>query len=439
MADTSRREFLATSTLAAAGSGLLSLGRTNAAIGRARGAPIPAAAPVLRPGANEVARIGIIGTGGMGTGHAEAFAALGKDGRASVEVVALADVCQARLMAARERVEQRQGQGTVATHYADYPALLARNDIHGVVVASPEHWHAKMTEDAIAAGKAVYLEKPMTLRLPEAIRLLEIVRANPQALVTVGTQFVTISSYRNARELIAKGAIGKAVWSQTSYCRNSLEGEWLYYELDEGWQPGVNLDWKQWCEPLGAAPWDPEVFARWRRYRKYSTGIIGDLLVHRVTPLVMALDAGWPVRVVASGGHYVDAKMENHDQVNITVEFEKGHTMIVAGSTANEVGLETVIRGHKGNLYVGGEATLLRPERLFVDEVDELTIAGEDQGDSQDQLRLQWLGAMRSRGISPSPVELGTQVMVIVDLATRSLWEGSAFGFDPATMKVRKL
>lgn len=439
MSDTSRREFLAFSTVAAVGSGLMSLGHTNASILRARSTPVPHAPAPLGPGAADAVRIGIIGTGGMGTGHAESFATLGKDGRASVEVVALADVCQARLMAARARVEERQGQGTVATHYADYPALLARNDIHGVVIASPEHWHAKMAEDAIAAGKAVYLEKPMTLRLPEAVRLLEVVKANPQALVVVGTQFVTISSYRNARDLIAKGTIGKPVWSQTSYCRNSLEGEWLYYELDEGWQPGVNLDWKQWCDPLGTAPWDPEVFARWRRYRKYSTGIIGDLLVHRVTPLVMALDVGWPVRVVASGGHYVDTKMENHDQVNITVEFEKGHTMIVAGSTANETGLETVIRGHRGNLYVGGEAALLRPERLFVDEVDEMTVPGEDQGDSQDQLRLQWLAAIRSQGPSPSPVELGTKVMVIVDLATRSLWEGSAFGFDPATMRVRKL
>ncbi|MGE3618769.1 MAG: Gfo/Idh/MocA family protein, partial [Gemmatimonadales bacterium] len=258
-------------------------------------------------------------------------------------------------------------------------------------------------------------------------------------LVTVGTQFVMISSYRNAKDLIAAGAIGKPVWSQTSYCRNSAEGEWLYYEIDPAWEPGVNVDWKQWCGSLGEVPWNPEIYARWRRYRKYSTGIIGDLLVHRITPLVMALDVGWPVRVSASGGHYVDKAMENHDQVNITIEFEGEHTMIVAGSTANETGLETMIRGHKGNLYVGGRTALLRPERLYVDEVEERTIEGEDLGNDQDQLRLHWLGAIRSKAPSASPVELAAKVMVIVDLATRSLWEGSAFGFDPATMKVRKL
>ena len=144
--------------------------------------------------------------------------------------------------------------------------------------------------------------------------------------------------------------------------------------------------------------------------------------------------------MVASGGHYVDKVMENHDQVNLTIEFEGEHTMIVAGSTANEVGLETVIRGHKGNLYIGGaRSAVVRPERIYADEVDEQTFEGDDLGDSQDQLRVSWIEAIRSKGPSPSPVELGAKVMVAVDLATRSLWEGSAFAFDSKTMQVRKL
>jgi predicted dehydrogenase len=368
----------------------------------------------------------------MGTGHVEAFLNIAKSQRANVTIAALADVCQARLDEARGKVESAQGSGTVQTYYADYPGLLARRDLHGVLIATPEHWHAKMVEDGVAAGKAVYVEKPMTLRLPEALRLHELVRANPQALVVVGTQFVMMPSYRKAQELIAAGA--------TSYCRNSKDGEWLYYAIDPNWRPGENLDWKQWCGNLGTAPWDPEVYARWRRYRKYSTGIIGDLLVHRITPLVMALNLGWPTRVVASGGHYVDKVMDNHDQVNLNIEFEGEHTMIVAGSTSNETGLETVIRGHKGNLYIGGARNaVLRPERIFADEVDEQNIEGEDLGDSQDQLRVAWVEAIRSKGPSPSPVELGAKVMVAVDLATRSLWQGAAFGFDPKTMRARKL
>jgi hypothetical protein len=153
----------------------------------------------------------------------------------------------------------------------------------------------------------------------------------------------------------------------------------------------------------------------------------------------MAIDTGWPIRVTAAGGHYVDKVMENHDQVNLAIEFENEHTMVVAGSTVNEVAMETVIRGHKANLYVGGRNLVLRPERIFADEIEERTVEGEDHGDDQDELRLHWLAAIRARGPSPSPVELAAKVMVAVDLATRSLWEGAAFGFDPKTMRARKL
>ena len=207
MTDTSRRDFLTRTTRVAVGTGVLSLARTNEAIASALAAPLTRAA--ARPSllADEPLLIGVIGTGGMGTGHVESFAAIGKDGRAAVRVAALADVCRPRLDAARQKLETIQGVGTVETYYADYRALLARKDLHGVVVASPEHWHARMAEDAVAAGKAVYLEKPMTLRLPEALRLLQVVRSNPQALINVGTQFVTMPSYQKARELVKAGAI----------------------------------------------------------------------------------------------------------------------------------------------------------------------------------------------------------------------------------------
>jgi len=429
-----RRAFLAR-TAAAAGA-LAALQHMDSPTAEA--APIPRAhtrAPI-RP--DEPLRIGVIGTGGMGTEHCRAFIRMANDGRADVRIVALSDVCESRLRSALEACMKTGADYTIHA-YRDYRQLLADPSIHGVLIASPEHWHAQMVEDAVAAGKDVYVEKPMTLRLPEALRLREVVRANPDAIVVVGTQYTMYPGYKEAQRLIAEGAIGKPVWSQTSYCRNSKDGEWLYYEIDPEWKPGVNLDWRAWCGPLGEAPWDPEVYARWRRYRRYSTGIIGDLLVHRITPLMMALDVGWPTRVVASGGHYVDKAMENHDQVNINIEFEAGHTMIVAGSTSNEVGLETMVRGHRANLYIDGRRLTLRPERIYAEEVEEYTFEGPDVGNTQDVLRLHWLECMRSREKPVSDVELGTRVMVIVDLATRSLWEGKAFAFDPASMRAHAL
>jgi predicted dehydrogenase len=189
-------------------------------------------------------------------------------------------------------------------------------------------------------------------------------------------------------------------------------------------------------------PWDAKVYSQWRRYRKTSTGIIGDLLVHEMTPMLVALgpENGWPVRVVANGSHLIDKEMENHDEVNISVLFESGHQMYVTGSTCNEVGVEKMIRGHKGNIYLGGRNCVVRPERVFVEELEgEKTINCPDIGDDQDMHRLKWMKCIRTRELPDSDVEQGTKVMVIVDLATRSMWEGGAFGFDPKTQTARKL
>jgi predicted dehydrogenase len=402
-------------------------------------ASIPQASPRTPLGPGDPVRIGVIGTGGMGTSHCEAFAKLASAGHARVSVDAVSDVCQPRMMGAKQKVDAIQKSSIAA--YTDYRELLRRTDLHGVLVASPEHWHGRMCEEAIEAGKDVLVEKPMTLTLKDALRLRKVVQKNPDVIFLVGTQFVMMPSYKSAQAFIAEGAIGKPVWSQTSYCRNSKQGEWTYYEIDPAWKPGENLDWNMWCGPSGKAPWNPEVYARWRRYKRYSTGIIGDLLVHQITPMIKAMNLGWPVRVTASGGHYVDKKMQNHDQVNLTVEFEDEHTMVVAGSTCNELGLDRVIHGHKGNLYVGGPNAVLRPERLYAEEVQERQIDGPAEpglGD-HDKLRLHWLSAIRNRERPESDIELGTKVMVIVDLATRSMWERAAFGYDPERQKVKKL
>ena len=432
-----RRDFLRTAAAAAAATGLAA-GIVRAEEDFEDDEPVPQARTRAPLGADEPVRIGIIGTGGMGGGHIDAFLKFSKENSARVRIDAVSDVCDSRWHAAKKKIDAAQGDEVAI--YTNYRDLLKRPEIHGVLIASPEHWHGRMAEDAILAGKDVYLEKPMTLNLRDALRLQKVSNANPDVLVVVGTQYVMTPSYQAARELIAQGAIGTPVWSQTSYCRNSKTGEWKYYEIDEYWKPGVNLDWDGWCGPLGKAEWNPEVYARWRRYRKYSTGIVGDLLVHHMTPVIRALDVGWPVRVSATGGHYIDKEMENHDQVNITVEFERDHTMIVAGSTCNELGIERVIRGHKANLFVGGRTAVIRPERIYADEVEARQIPAPDGAleNDQDALRLHWLDCIRTRRPSMSTVDLGTRVMVIVDLATRALWQGGAFRFDPVGHTVRK-
>jgi predicted dehydrogenase len=435
----SRRQFLGATALAGAAA---IVGASGCASGSKRTAALPSpsvrAGRVNPPGRNDTIRMAIIGTGGMGTGHAHAFMNFNQRGTEKVEVVAIADPCDERRMNCLKACQEKQ-PGVEVQETRQYREILERDDIHGVLVASPEHWHAQHAIDALQAGKDVYCEKPMTLELDEALEVRKAVLAHPDQIFQVGTQMIMLPKYREARKAIKEGKIGPAVWSQTSYCRNSTSGEWNYYGINPDWKPGVNLDWDMWLGRMPKRDWDPKIFARWRRYRDFSTGIIGDLLVHVMTPLIYALDAGWPTRVVATGAHIVDHDMENFDQVNLTVQYGNGHTMVVAGSTANEVGLETMIRGHKANMYLGGRHVDIRPERIYVDDVDREEITCPDIGNDQDQLRLNWLASMRSREPAASNIDLASKVMVAVDLAARSMWTGHAYKFDGETLKASRV
>ena len=434
----SRRAFLAQTAAFAgvAGVAMLGAGTANASTTTTQLIPSVKSRKGSSPKDSESIRMAIIGTGGMGGGHLHAIIALAQDGRTDTKIVALSDVCDSRLMGAKKAAEEKQG--FEIDSYTDYREILKRDDIHAVLIASPEHWHAQHIIDSLTAGKDVYTEKPMTLRLDEALAVRKAVLDHPERIFQVGTQMIMLPKYNKARDIVKSGMIGTPVWSQTSYCRNSTTGEWNYYGIDPEWKPGVNLDWNAWLGNLGPREWDPKVYARWRRYKDFSTGIIGDLLVHVMTPLIFALDSGWPTRVIASGAHVVDHDMENHDQVNLTVQFEDGHTMVIAGSTANEVGLETMIRGHKANIYLNSRHCEIRPERIFVDDIDSERIECEDIGNDQDMLRLNWLECIRTRQPAKSNIDLASKVLVAVDLATRSMWEGHAFKFDPSTMRASK-
>lgn len=432
----SRRSFLAQSAALAG----------VAMVGTQAGAKTIEAANILptvktrkgsTPKADEAIRMGIIGTGGMGGGHLHAFINMTNQGKCNAQIVAVCDVCDLKAEDARRVAEEKQ-DGVEVASYRSYHDLLKRDDIHAVLIASPEHWHAQHIIDALEAGKDVYTEKPMTLRLDQGLAVRKAIEKHSDRIFQVGTQAIMQPKYNKARDVVKSGLIGAPVWSQTSYCRNSTSGEWNYYGIDDRWEPGKNLDWNAWLGYLGPRKWDPKVYARWRRYKDFSTGIIGDLLVHVMTPLIFSLDSGWPTRVVATGAHVIDKDMENHDQVNLNVQFEDGHTMIIAGSTANEVGLETMIRGHKANIYLNSRHVEVRPERIFVDDIESERIECEDIGNDQDALRLNWLECIRSRQPAKSNIDLASKVMVAVDLATRSMWEGHAFSFDPEKMRATK-
>ena len=427
---TTRRDFIRT-----VGAGAVAAAGTIApAAATARPMAAPAKSRVL--GANDRINVGFVGCGGRMNSHITHVMSRNK-AKGDVQAIAVNDIWETRKKLAQEKT------GVEASAvYHDYRELVQRPDIDAVVISSPDHWHYAHAMAALEAGKDVYLEKPMTLNLPDAIALAEVAKAHPKVIVQVGTQQTRMPKFHAAKKLIEDGAIGVPTFSQTSYCRNSSKhnppGEW-HYSIDKNWKPGENLDWNLWCKPLGETlTWDPKVYYQWRRYRKVSTGIIGDLLVHVMTPMMMAINQGWPVRVAATGSHLIDKAMENHDNINLVVQFETGHQMFVCGSTCNNSGVETMIRGHKANIFLGGRNCEVRPESPYSEELEPMKVECPDIGDDQDAHRVGFLSSMRTRQAPDSGVELGLKVMVVVDLATRSMWEGGAFTFDPKTMKTTR-
>ena len=378
-------------------------------------------ASASRADANSSLNLALIGCGGRGSYLKDLFNQ--QDG---VQVTHVCDADQKRLAAAAGAVDGRQ-----ITAVKDMRRILDDKNVDGVIVATPDHWHAPASILACEAGKHVYVEKPMTYNLPDAVRLMDAAKASDR-IVQVGTQYVTDPKYHKAYELIKAGRIGKPVSSETGYCRNSKTGEWNYYGIEKDIVPGPNLDWSAWCGPLGPQEWDPLVYHRWRRYSKFSTGIVGDLLVHQMTPLLWAIDAGWPKRVVATGVHNIDLAMDNFDQVNLTIEFDSGHTHVCWGSTCNATSPAPLVRGYKANLQLSGNNCNVVPEQIWAEDIDREKHKFQ-RGSSHDELRINLLQRSRDRKPPLSPIELGYKIMIIVDLAARSMWEGKAFGYDPET------
>ena len=135
----------------------------------------------------------------------------------------------------------------------DYRKILECKDVDVVLIATPDHWHAKMSIDAMEAGKDVYCEKPMTHTIDEARRVTETAKRTKQVF-TVGVQSTADPRWKLANEMITEGKIGHVMQGQTSYYRNSNIGQWRYYPLSKDMNPKT-VDWKMFLgTEFGLAP-----------------------------------------------------------------------------------------------------------------------------------------------------------------------------------------
>ena len=238
--------------------------------------------------ANSNIQIALIGAGGMGQGDTRLATSL-----PGVKCVAACDLYDGRLA----HMKEVYGSDLFTTR--DYREALARNDVDSVIIATPDHWHSRISIDAMGAGKHVYCEKPMVHAIEEGAAVIE-AQSNSGKVFQVGSQYRSSLVYQKARDLFQKGTIGKLNMVEAWLDRNTAMGAWQYtIPLDASTK---TCDWDRF---LGNAPkreWDPKRFFRWRNYIDYGTGVAGDLFVHLLTGLHTVTGSRGPTRVYSTGG-----------------------------------------------------------------------------------------------------------------------------------------
>ena len=435
-----RRGFL--QTAGAATGALAATGFAHPAVGNVKGA-------------NERLNFAILGPGGRAQAHIGVLNKMKEEGKL-VDIVGVADVWDGSKKVGHGLYPSAEKAGLDINDKSkvtkDYRKLLANKDIDAVVIATPDHWHAKMSIDAMDAGKDVYCEKPMTHTIDEARRVAETVKRTKQVM-TVGVQSTADPRWKMAHEMIAGGKIGHVMQGQTSYYRNSDGGQWRYYALTEDMNPKT-VDWKMFLgTEFGLAPDQPfnrARYAQWRCYWDFGGGMYTDLFVHQLTHMLQAMGVRFPKRVVGAGGLYLEYDGRDvPDVATVVADYDAGCQMIISATMCNSVQLGEIIRGHTGTIKFGAS-----PNAGFSVSSQDHALKGKpappgaDSGDGgelhkpaqpRDDTRALWdhfIECVRSRNPETlCPAELGYAAIATVNLGVDSYRYGKALYFDPATGK----
>ncbi len=393
-------------------------------------------------GANDRINVGVIGVGGRGRGLLEWAMKTGEQPATAAKLVAVSDVYGKRLNQAKEKA--------ACDGYLDYREILERKDIDAVIIATPDHWHARMAIEALDRGKDVYLEKPMTRTVEEAKRVYEKAKQSGRVL-QVGSQTTSSDQWWKARKAIQDGMIGRLIMSQGSYHRNSTQGEWNWTINPAAGPDGKGddfIDWKMWLGDAPRHPYNADRFFRFRKYWDYSGGIATDLFYHVMAPLNICWgEAQFPYRVMASGGIYVfKDEREVPDTFTLTADYAQGHSVVLSSSMANETHIPGLIRGHEGTIMMvpGGrfedkvEAISVTPERIFKLKWEEKYGATEIKlsCEPREDHMQNFLRCVRTREKPVLDALTAYKAMVTIGMSVQSYREGRVLYFDERKQKV---
>src|SRR5881394_1162190 len=268
----SRREFLEVSTIA--------------------GVSLAAHPLKFRPVApSDTVRFGMVGVGMQGNGLLGTSIQL-----PGVTCAGAADLYDGRHTLAKEIA----GANLPTTR--EYRRLLDDKTIDCIVAAVPDHWHKRMVVEAVSAGKDIYIEKPMSHTPADGEAMVDAVKKSGRIL-QVGSQRVSSQICAKAKDMIAQGVLGDLTLVEGWLGRNDPTGAWEYPP-----PPDLSLktlDWDTWQNDVPKRSLDPNIFARWRCWKEYGTGVAGDLLVHLISGMQFMLGINEaPKRASAFGGIY---------------------------------------------------------------------------------------------------------------------------------------
>ena len=191
-----------------------------------------------------------------------------------IQCVAVCDLYDSRHQAAREAVKKE----VPATR--NYKEILDRKDVDAVIVAVTDHQHRRVLEDACAAGKDVYCEKPMSHTVEDGFAMVNAAH-KASRMVQIGSQRVSSVLYAKAKEIYDSGKLGDVFQIEAYWDRNTASGAWVYPIPPDASEQ--TIDWTTFLGDAPKRPFDPVRFFRWRCFADYGEGLAGDLFVHLIS------------------------------------------------------------------------------------------------------------------------------------------------------------
>lgn len=375
-------------------------------------------------GAGERLNVGCIGTGGRARHLMQNF----KD-VPNIRIAAVCDIWDKHLAEGKKLANDDKIITTKA-----YKEVLDSKDIDAVLIGTPDHLHVPLTIAACAAGKDVYVEKPLTHDLSEGQACIE-AQNKHNKIVQVGMQQRSMPQFQKAYEILRSGRLGKIHKIHLTWNRNSDRVRKNPLNIDP-----KSVDWKAFLGKAPEQPFDEYRFRNWRWFWDFGGGIFTDLMVHFIDVVHWYMDVDHPVAATSIGSHTVSKDVwQTPDTVQTLLTYPNDLQVYFEGTFCNArngamlefMGTEATLYLDRGRYEVIPEKKRLKPGEAF--KVEEYILGTGDRGrDFYDKPNgevvhlANWVECVKSRKKPTAPVEAGVSAASAAHLANQALRTGQA-------------